>query len=100
VACFEGFEHPYDVLLDDFEPGMTTAKLRPLLAELVDGLVPLVAAARRRPEPRLVLVATIALLGVPLLLWGNQRFHLPLYPYLVILAAAVIDLVARRTVRR
>ena len=21
VACFEGFEHPYDVLLDDFEPG-------------------------------------------------------------------------------
>jgi carboxypeptidase Taq len=43
VACFEDFEHPYDVLLDDFEPAMTTAKLRPLLSELVDGLVPLVA---------------------------------------------------------
>jgi carboxypeptidase Taq len=43
VACFEGVEHPYDVLLDDFEPGMTTARLQPLLAELVDELVPLVA---------------------------------------------------------
>ena len=47
VDCFEGFEHPYDVLLDDFEPGMTTAELRPLFAELRDGLVPLVAGARR-----------------------------------------------------
>ena len=47
-----GFEHPYDVLLDDFEPGMTTAKLRPLLAELVDGLVPLVAeVAADAPPP-------------------------------------------------
>jgi carboxypeptidase Taq len=43
VACFTDFEHPYDVLLDDFEPGMTTAGLRPLLTELCDGLVPLVA---------------------------------------------------------
>jgi carboxypeptidase Taq len=45
VACFEGHEHPYDALLDDFEPGLTTAELRPLLAELRDALVPLVAAA-------------------------------------------------------
>jgi carboxypeptidase Taq len=45
VACFEGHDHPYDVLLDDFEPGLTTAQLRPLLAELRDALVPLVAAA-------------------------------------------------------
>ena len=29
VACFEGFEHPYDVLLDDFEPAMTTARRAP-----------------------------------------------------------------------
>ena len=21
IACFEGFDEPYDVLLDDFEPG-------------------------------------------------------------------------------
>ena len=52
VACFEGFEHPYDVLLDDFEPAMTTARLRPLLGELVDGLVPLVAeVASDEPPP-------------------------------------------------
>ncbi|HET8757200.1 MAG TPA: hypothetical protein VFM58_14370, partial [Solirubrobacteraceae bacterium] len=45
VECFEGFEHPYDALLDDFEPGLTVAELRPLFAELRDALVPLVAAA-------------------------------------------------------
>jgi carboxypeptidase Taq len=45
VDCFEGFEHPYDALLDDFEPGLTTAELRPLFAELRDALVPIVAAA-------------------------------------------------------
>ena len=43
VACFESFDHPYDVLLDDFEPGLTTAELRPLLAGLREELVPLVA---------------------------------------------------------
>jgi carboxypeptidase Taq len=45
VACFESFDHPYDVLLDDFEPGLTTAELRPLLAGLREALVPLVATA-------------------------------------------------------
>jgi carboxypeptidase Taq len=45
VACFDGFEHPYDALLDDFEPGLETAELRPLFAELRDALVPLVRAA-------------------------------------------------------
>ena len=52
IACFEDFAHPYDVLLDDFEPGMTTAGLRPLLAELCEGLVPLVAdLASHEPPP-------------------------------------------------
>lgn len=36
VECFEP-EHPYDALLDDFEPGMRTAELRPLLARVRDG---------------------------------------------------------------
>jgi carboxypeptidase Taq len=45
VACFDGFAHPYDVLLDDYEPGLTAAELRPLFAELSEALVPLVAAA-------------------------------------------------------
>ena len=45
VACFEPAEHPYDLLLDDFEPGLTTAELRPLFAQLRDALVDLVANA-------------------------------------------------------
>ncbi len=52
VDCFTDFEHRYDVLLDDFEPRMTTAMLRPLFAELSDGLRPLVAAvATDAPAP-------------------------------------------------
>ena len=43
VECFEP-EHPYDALLDDFEPGMTTAELRPVLAELRSGTRELLAA--------------------------------------------------------
>jgi carboxypeptidase Taq len=44
IQCFEGFDHPYDPLLDDFEPETTTAELRPVLERLRDGLRPLVAA--------------------------------------------------------
>jgi carboxypeptidase Taq len=52
VACFDGYAHPYDALLDDYEPGLTTAELRPLLADLSDALVPLVAAAGDPEQPR------------------------------------------------
>jgi carboxypeptidase Taq len=52
VECFDAPAHPYDVLLDDFEPGLTTAELRPLLAELRDALVPLVAAAGDAEQAR------------------------------------------------
>ena len=61
--------------------------------------LPLLLSRWSRPESRPVLVALAALLVIPLLLWGNPRFHLPLYPYVVLLAAAVIAAVARRTVR-
>jgi carboxypeptidase Taq len=44
-ACFPEAEHPYDPLLDDFEPGLRTAEARAALDLLRDGLVPLVAAA-------------------------------------------------------
>jgi carboxypeptidase Taq len=44
-ACFPEAEHPYDPLLDDFEPGMRTADARAALERLRDGLVPLVAGA-------------------------------------------------------
>jgi len=52
VACFGAVAHPYDVLLDDFEPGLTTAELVPLLGALRDALVPLVAAAGDREQLR------------------------------------------------
>jgi carboxypeptidase Taq len=41
-ACFES-DHPYDPLLDDFEPGMKTAELRPVLERLREGVAPLLA---------------------------------------------------------
>jgi carboxypeptidase Taq len=53
VACFDGtgdFAHPYDVLLDDYEPGLTTAELTTLFARLQEQLVPLVSAAAAAGE--------------------------------------------------
>ena len=52
VECFEPAAHPYDILLDDFEPGLTTAELRPLFATLRDELVGLVAGATGNGERR------------------------------------------------
>jgi carboxypeptidase Taq len=46
--CFEGFPgfaHPYDPLLDEYEPEMTTEQIRTLLVALREGLVPLVKEA-------------------------------------------------------
>ena len=44
AACFE-VDEPYDALLDDFEPGMTTAEVRAVFERLKEGLVPLIADA-------------------------------------------------------
>jgi carboxypeptidase Taq len=44
-ACFPEAEHPYDPLLDDYEPGLRTASAGAALERLRDGLVPLIAAA-------------------------------------------------------
>ena len=52
VACFEGVEHPYDALLDDYEPDARTADVRHLFDQLREGLVPLVAAAGEPGQPR------------------------------------------------
>jgi carboxypeptidase Taq len=52
VACFGEVAHPYDALLDDFEPGLTTAELQPLFARVRDGIVPMVAAAGRGNQAR------------------------------------------------
>jgi carboxypeptidase Taq len=43
VECFDDFDCPYDVLLDDYEPGMRTASVTRLFAQLKSELVPLIA---------------------------------------------------------
>jgi carboxypeptidase Taq len=43
-ACFPPSEHPYDPLLDEFEPGLPTSEAKRILGELRAGLVPIVAA--------------------------------------------------------
>jgi carboxypeptidase Taq len=43
VDCFEGYESAYDVLLDDFEPGMKSTEVARLFSELKAELVPMIA---------------------------------------------------------
>jgi carboxypeptidase Taq len=43
VDCFEDYEHPYDVLLDDYEPGMKAAQVAELFGQLKAELVPMIA---------------------------------------------------------
>jgi carboxypeptidase Taq len=50
IECFSGYDCAYDVLLDDFEPGMRTAEVKELFAELRDELVPLIAAVSERAD--------------------------------------------------
>lgn len=53
--------HPYDALLDEYEPGMTVARLRPLFARLQDALPSVLAGARTTQEPPLFAGRTFAL---------------------------------------
>src|SRR5262245_40961960 len=53
AACYEGFpgfSHPYDPLLDEYEPEMTTEQMRSVLADLREGLVPIVKEAASDPQ--------------------------------------------------
>ena len=50
VDCFDGFDCAYDVLLDDFEPGMTTAEVAALFDELKAGLRPMVATLAQNAD--------------------------------------------------
>ena len=45
IACFPEVERPYDALLDDFEPGLSTSQAQDVLARLRDGLIPLLESA-------------------------------------------------------
>jgi len=50
VSFFPPADHPYDVLLDDFEPGMKTAEVKAIFDELRKGQVELLRAIAARPQ--------------------------------------------------
>jgi carboxypeptidase Taq len=54
-ACFPDAQHPYDVLLDDFEPGMTLAEIRPMFDALTTALPPLIDRAASEDDAHEVL---------------------------------------------
>jgi 4-amino-4-deoxy-L-arabinose transferase-like glycosyltransferase len=66
-----------------------------VLAAAVVGLPRLVRRSPR-PERRLVLAPMVALLVIPLLLWGNPRFHQPLVPFMAVSMAALVVAVVDR----
>jgi 4-amino-4-deoxy-L-arabinose transferase-like glycosyltransferase len=63
-----------------------------LLATVGVGALLGVRRLRSRPETVIVLGSMGALIVVPLLLWGNPRFHLPFSPFFAILAGGALAL--------
>ncbi len=47
--CFPECEHPYDALLDRYEPGTTAAQVSDLFVRLREGLVPLISQIAMQP---------------------------------------------------
>jgi carboxypeptidase Taq len=50
AAFFPDFEHPYDALLDDFEPGMKTEEVKAIFEGLRPKLVGLIKAIAAKPQ--------------------------------------------------
>jgi carboxypeptidase Taq len=71
LECFEPYDEPYDVLLDDYEPELTTAEAERVLETLKQELVPLVEAVRQRGVDEDVLEG-------PFPIEGQKAFILPL----------------------
>ena len=42
IECFDHTDDPYDVLLDDYEPGMTTAEVSAIFDQIKSALVPMI----------------------------------------------------------
>lgn len=51
VACHGPADHPYDHLLEEFDPGSTTAELRPMFDRLADELTALLGEIEGRDGP-------------------------------------------------
>jgi carboxypeptidase Taq len=52
IACFDGHEDPYDVVLDDFAPEMRTADVEPVFNELKAELSPMIRELAGREVDR------------------------------------------------
>ena len=50
ASFFPGFDHPYDALLDDFEPGMKTADVKAIFEGLLPKQVELIKAIAAKPQ--------------------------------------------------
>jgi carboxypeptidase Taq len=53
IECLDGTADPYDVLVAEYEPGLTTADIAAVFEELRDQLTPLVTALEPPEEPPL-----------------------------------------------
>jgi carboxypeptidase Taq len=69
IECFPSKEAPYDILLEDYEEGMTTTEVRDIFGRLKEELVPLVERHRDRPVDD-------SLLRGPFPVEGQQRANL------------------------
>jgi len=50
IRCFDVHGDPYDVLLDDYEPGMKTSEVEAIFDQLKAALVPMLRAVADRPS--------------------------------------------------
>ncbi len=50
VSCFDNFSCAYDVLLDNYEPGVSSAAVSRLFTELKAELVPVIAVLSEHPQ--------------------------------------------------
>ena len=50
IACFDKADHDYDIVLDDYDEGMTTAEVRAVFDELKAELIPLIAEITERAD--------------------------------------------------
>ncbi|MBE0696758.1 MAG: carboxypeptidase M32 [Anaerolineaceae bacterium] len=50
IECFAPYDEAYDVLLDDFEPGMKTSQVKAIFDDLKRDLVPLISAVAARKD--------------------------------------------------
>ncbi|MBV8064714.1 MAG: carboxypeptidase M32 [Actinobacteria bacterium] len=106
VACFDPKGDPYDVVLDDYEPGMTTAEVEAIFDRLKERLVPMIRAVGEaepvddsclrgsfsRPAQHRVALAILEAWGIDDESW---RLDYTVHPFEVSMAVSDIRLTTR-----